>query len=123
MKCPCCGLEHIECLQCGVKFAPKSKKHHFCTPLCGWRYKSRMPEEVLQDFRDLVLQEVQNRKGTILSASRISRKVLRDMEVEYNPNDNRYTKMVNDVFEENDGSVFKTTRKGKIYKFPLLKER
>ena len=64
-----------------------------------------------------------DRKGTILSASRINRKVLREMDVDYNPNDNRYVQMVCDVFDRNNGIVFKTTRKGKIYKFPLLKEK
>ena len=122
MKCPCCGLEYIECLQCGTKFAPKRGQHRFCTPLCGWRYKTRLPEEILHSFKELVEREVHDRKGTILSASRINRKVLREMDVDYNPNDNRYVQMVCDVFDRNHGIVFKTTRKGKIYKFPLLKK-
>ena len=58
-----------------------------------------------------------------MSASRISKKVLREMTIEYHPNDNRFVLMTNDIFERNNGSIFKITGKGKIYKFPPLKER
>jgi hypothetical protein len=123
MICPTCGIEHVECLFCKTKFAPKSGKHNFCTPLCGWRYKSKLPEEHLLDFKDFVKEEVRTRKGSILSAPRISRKILRAMNIEYNPNDNRWSLMVNDVFEREEGKIFRTTGKGNIYKFPPLKER
>jgi len=123
IKCPTCGIEYAECLFCKKKFAPKSGHHRFCTPLCGWRYASKLPEELIQDFKYLVEQEVHNRKGTILSASRIYKKVLREMDVDYNPNDNRYMSMVNDIFEKNNGKIFRTTGKGNIYKFPKKVEK
>ena len=79
--------------------------------------------KITDDFKYLVEQEVRNRRGTILSVTRVFKKVLREMGVDYNQNDGRYSVMTNDIFEKNGGQVLQTSQKGKIYKFPPLKER